>query len=233
MAKIEKDRPLPSHTKLSYDECYAKIVLEKFFPDRYSELQLRDKPDLQDLSHNVGVEVTSIIPKSEQEAISIFIKLSYVDEKEKDKLIAHLEKIGYKYTGAGLTHPPRGFEWSGLEPPDIERTLCKEFTQAVKEKIKKLNKNYVPLSRYDLFVYSELFIDEWMPEKLLKRLSQYNCEKAKYTFIYLFSLNGIFSFDMSTMSIQVCKREDIKQQLYGVGELARQMVEEGEKDEKT
>lgn len=233
MVKIEKNRPLPSHTKLSYNECYAKIVLEKFFPDRYSELQLRDKPDLQDLSYDVGVEVTSIIPKREQEAISIFIKLPYVDESEKDKLIAYLEKNGYKYTGVGLTHPSRGFGWSVLELPDIERTLCIDFFKAVKEKIKKLNKNYVPLSRYDLFVYSELFIDEWMPEKLLERLNQNNCENAKYTFIYLFALNGIFSFDMKTMSIQVYKREDIEQQLYGLGELARQMVEEGERDVET
>lgn len=102
MAKIEKGCPLPSHTKLSYDECYAKIVLEKFFPDRYSELQLRDKPDLQDLSHSVGVEVTTIIPKSEQEAISIFIKLPYVDEEEKNKLIAHLEKMVINIQGLDL-----------------------------------------------------------------------------------------------------------------------------------
>ena len=31
MLKIEKDKPLPSHTRLDYDECYAKIILEKFF----------------------------------------------------------------------------------------------------------------------------------------------------------------------------------------------------------
>lgn len=31
MAKIEKGHPLPSHTKLKYDECHAKILLEKFF----------------------------------------------------------------------------------------------------------------------------------------------------------------------------------------------------------
>ena len=41
MAKIEKDRPLPSHTKLDYDECYAKIVLEKFFPDQYEICRFR------------------------------------------------------------------------------------------------------------------------------------------------------------------------------------------------
>ena len=55
MAKIEKDRPLPSHTKLDYDECYAKIVLEKFFPDQYENLQISDKPDLRDISNNIGI----------------------------------------------------------------------------------------------------------------------------------------------------------------------------------
>ena len=65
MAKIEKDRPLPSHTKLDYDECYAKIVLEKFFPDQYENLQISDKPDLRDISNNIGIEVTSAIPQSD------------------------------------------------------------------------------------------------------------------------------------------------------------------------
>lgn len=29
MPKIDRDKPLPPHTKLDYYECYAKIVLEK------------------------------------------------------------------------------------------------------------------------------------------------------------------------------------------------------------
>lgn len=28
MPKIDRDKPLPPHTKLDYYECYAKIVLE-------------------------------------------------------------------------------------------------------------------------------------------------------------------------------------------------------------
>ena len=48
MAIIEKDKPLPRHTRLDYDECYAKLVLEKFFPDEYKKLELSDRPDLRD-----------------------------------------------------------------------------------------------------------------------------------------------------------------------------------------
>ena len=37
-----------SHTKLRYDECFAKIVLERFFPNAYNDLLLSDRPDLRD-----------------------------------------------------------------------------------------------------------------------------------------------------------------------------------------
>ena len=47
MAKIEKDRPLSSHTKLNYYECYAKIVLEDVFSEQFCDLIIADKPDLQ------------------------------------------------------------------------------------------------------------------------------------------------------------------------------------------
>lgn len=36
------------HTKLKYDECFAKLILEEYFSDRYGDLQLQDKPDLFD-----------------------------------------------------------------------------------------------------------------------------------------------------------------------------------------
>lgn len=58
MPKIDRDKPLPPHTKLDYYECYAKIVLEDLFPVFISELLLKDKPDLQDIRSQVGIEVT-------------------------------------------------------------------------------------------------------------------------------------------------------------------------------
>ncbi len=54
--RIEKNKPLPNHTKLNYDECCAKLILEELFPKRYHKLALSDKPDLQ--GEEVGIEVT-------------------------------------------------------------------------------------------------------------------------------------------------------------------------------
>ena len=48
MKKIEKNKPLPCHTRLNYDECYAKIILETFFPELFHNLEIKDKPDLID-----------------------------------------------------------------------------------------------------------------------------------------------------------------------------------------
>ena len=55
---IDENKPLSSHTKLNYWECYAKIVLKDLLPDEFCNLTLADKPDLQDADGDVGIEVT-------------------------------------------------------------------------------------------------------------------------------------------------------------------------------
>ena len=203
MAKIEKDRPLPSHTKLDYDECYAKIVLEKFYPDQYENLQISDKPDLRDISNNIGIEVTSAIPQSEQEAMALACEIPYLEKEKQDKRIAYLKKKGYNYTQYGMTGPGMGYAWTGLDYPDIRNTWCKYFLSAVETKMKKLNTGgYASMKRYDLFVNSELFIE--------------------------LSLDGLFVFNLEKQTVSPVETGE---KLYGLGMLARKMVEEGEEDD--
>ena len=228
--KIEKNRPLPSHTKLDYDECYVKIILEKFFPDIYGSLQLSDRPDLRDVKNSVGIEVTSAIPRGEQEALSLASEIPYLSSEKQEKRIAYLEKKGYKYTKYMMIHPGRSYRWTGSDNPDIEITFCKDFLYAVTKKIDKLNSgNYAPMKRYDLFVISGIFIEEWMPEKLMEKLVSYKTKAINYSFIYLLALNGIFVFNMDT---ERWTFKDTKEKTHGLGELARQIVEDGEEDKK-
>ena len=42
------NKPLPDHTKVDYYECLAKLILEKMFPNEFENLEILDKPDLQD-----------------------------------------------------------------------------------------------------------------------------------------------------------------------------------------
>jgi len=231
MAKIEKGRPLPSHTKLKYDECHAKILLEKFFPEVYNDLQISDRPDLRDVVNSVGVEVTSAIPQGEQEALAIACTIPYLSKEERERKITHLKAKGYDYGKYVLSHPPRGYAWTGSDYPDIEITFCKDFLSAVKAKIKKLNSGkYAPLSRYDLLVLSEIDIEDWMPEKLLEKLISYKTEELNYSYIYLLALNGLFRFDI--ISREWCVR-GTQADMFGLSWMARQMVEDGETDDKT
>lgn len=152
MAKIRENEPLPPHTRLSYDECYAKLILEKIFPNRYENLQLSDKPDLRDLKHNIGIEVTSVIPKEEQEALNLAAMMPYVNEQSQERRRKRLKKIGYRYTKYGMAHPPESYRYDGdFNDVNIKDTPCKRFLEAYEEKIRKLNSgNYAELEGYDV-----------------------------------------------------------------------------------
>ena len=226
MAKIEKDKPLPRHTRLDYDECYAKLVLEKFFPDEYKNLELSDRPDLRDAKHNIGIEVTSAIPQKKQEAVMLACEIPYLPEEGQKKRIEYLKRKGYNYTKYGMSHPGRSYTWVGLGHPPIEITFCSDFLHAVTKKIEKLNQGkYAVLKQCNLFVKSELYVEDWMPAKILEWLLSKSNREKRYSVIYLLALNGLFWFDIER---QVFGMLETGPKLYGLGEQARAMVEEGE-----
>ena len=201
----------------------------KVFPDEYKNLQIADQPDLREPIRNIGIEVTSAIPKKEKEALALACKIPYLDEKEQNKRKAYLHKNGYEYTDFFMIHPIKSYSWLGLDYPDITKTFCSVFIDIVKKKIDKLNNGtYDFLSRYDLFVQSELIIEECMPEKLLEKLVLLSNMSKNYHFIYLLTLNGLFVFNIPLKSWIMVETEE---RLWGIGDLARNMVEAGEIDD--
>lgn len=226
MVFIDPKKPLPPHTKLSYDECYAKVVLEEFFPEVFSGLLIADRPDLRCASGKHGIEVTSALPQKEQKALRIASWLPYKDEESKTKEIDYLAKKGYKYTDYGMVHPPRNTWWQGFEYPSLEKTECKCLLSAFESKVEKLNSGkYEELERYDLFIYSELYISYWMNDRILSELLSRNTGANNYTNVYLLALNGLYVFNLMQKSIE--KIETGKRQ-WGLSEKARKIVEEGE-----
>ena len=53
--------------KLRWEECCAKLILERVFPERFGVLTISDKPDLQNFTLDVGIEVTTAESKAERE----------------------------------------------------------------------------------------------------------------------------------------------------------------------
>ncbi len=217
-------RPLLRHTKLHYDECYAKLVLERCFPDRYENLQISDKPDLRDNIHQIGIEVTSAIPPKTQEALNLASEIPYICGEKKERRIKRLQKLGYTYTDWGMTGP--GTSYSLEENTQVENTPCNDFLIACNKKIDKLNNtNYDECGQYDLFVQTELFVENWMLPQIMNRLLGMNRYEKKYSLIYLLALEAIYIFDIDKQQYTTVPLEE---KIWGLGEKARELVEKGE-----
>lgn len=127
--EAEKFKPLPDHTRLDYNECCAKLLLEELFPSRYPELKLADKPDLQ--GQSVGIEVTIADSEKHKEALNNWIKANNcTDENKKAKYTERMNQLGVEYTG--------GIQcWTSINP---SFALTRN---AVDTKIKKLKKGTI------------------------------------------------------------------------------------------
>lgn len=221
MAIIEKGKPLPNHTKLDYDECYAKLILERHFQNRYSSLKILDKPDLIDEENDIGIEVTSAIPIKRKEAIKLWYKMPYYSTEEQDRAKVRMKQLGEPYQGQiqiWTTHYPNEFN---------EQHPLMNFINAVKTKIEKLNKNhYQKLSQYDLYVYSEFFVQDELLSNIICKINEVNGGYLKFTFIYLFTPDGIYEFDCNG-NYRVIEFNNINE----LARQARKMVEEAEEYE--
>lgn len=213
--KIEKDKPLPDHTKFDYDECCAKLILEDLFPDRYHNLLLADKPDLQ--ATNVGIEVTIANDQKVQEALNNWIKAyNCEDDNLRNHYIERIAQLGVKYTGG-----VQG--WPGFSPTfDLTR-------EAVESKLNKLkNGTYKPFKRYELFI----FTDTWYHEGVVDVAKEYlfsDVVSECYKTIYVLSEGAdlhVFETDIKAyynIKIDVSEQSDRNIR-------ARQMVEDAEEN---
>jgi len=154
--KIDKNKPLPEHTKLDYDECCALLILTELFPERYSDLKLADKPDLQ--GDEIGVEVTIAVDRKQQEALNNWVKAyNCDDENKKQRYVERMSQLGVKYTGGIQSWPGR--------VPSFET-----IQEAVDSKVKKLQKgNYGAFKEYELFILT----DTWMTEDIIQESKDY------------------------------------------------------------
>ncbi len=143
-----------------YLEELAKMLLEKYYNDRFSVLEIKDRPDLWDSTKNIGVDVTASksYKKCEAEAL-----LNRIDGKSKLELtrfesqkLDELDSLGYSF----YEHETYGISSmvsSGWVSND-------EILKSVSIKLKKLNKqgdqNYQEFDTYDLFIFADIIAEK-------------------------------------------------------------------------
>lgn len=226
MVKIYKDRPLPEHTKLDYNECYAKIILEDLFADRYGKLLILDKPDLQNDDLSIGVEITSAVPQSHREALKLWYTMPYVDREKQEKNKERMKQLGAEYEGDIQTWPTKCYSSNVIDGNPIEN-----FLKVLEIKIKKLNSNnYKFFNNYDLFVDSDIDVADSILSKVLERIISINKGKKIFSYIYLLSQDKILLFDMK---LQAFNKVDYIDKQFSYANKAREMVIQGESNDET
>ena len=226
MSKIESDKPLPSHTRLDYEECYAKVILENLFPDEYKSLKITDKPDLVNETTKVGIEVTSAIPQKYREAVQLWSMIPYASLKQAERDKERMKQLGVEYQGGVQAWPSQSYSAS-----DILKTPLSEVVSAFQKKIEKLNSGqYRLLLRYDLFIHSEVWLDSKRAAELLQFLAKKNVGNLVYTSVFLTTSIDIFRFDLLKRNYFITPYDLYHNKQFGWAMKARKMVEDGEKE---
>ena len=221
MSSIEPGKPLPNHTKLSYEECYAKLILETLVPDRYDDLSISDRPDLRSVSDTVGIEVTSATPPSKRESERLWYNMPYVTPQIAERNKERMAQLGVPYTGGiqawpAITYPTGCFDASPFV--NVIDTFA--------TKLRKLNSgHYAELERYDLYIEADWFLSEDLLPEILKRTIKLNSMPKTFHFVYLACINGVCSFDLAKKEFEVRK---LTVEQYEIAMKARNLVERGE-----
>ena len=145
--QIDRSMPLPSQLNKKYEEFLAKLVLENFYPDRYIDLELSDKPDLRNESKRIGIEVTSSVEQVDREIVRLWSEAVRLpdgrDGREKDKKIKGLKKLGINYTGNVQIGKSKHYDSFSIESGPFG-----ELLSAVESKLDKVNQGrYAEMQR--------------------------------------------------------------------------------------
>ena len=216
--KINKDEPLARHTEYEWEECYAKVVLENLLKDEFYDLNIIDKPDLQNEELNVGIECTVSINMGSMEAEYLYSELTYGKSKNPDKCKERIKKLGGNIT-----------EYSMFESRTVS---LNSILGAVRTKLKKLNE-----SGYKIFEKNYLLIRDciYIPNQQIQGLeysigmiqSKYPVEFDK---IYILLNSKLIELNMIDYTNKCIEFNSNTQ--YELAEKARDIVVKQEEKEK-
>lgn len=184
---IDPEKPLPAELSKEYWETFAKLILEHFFSEKFYNLSVEgEKPDLRNISANIGIEVTSVGNEKSREIESLYTRqYAYGNDTQKEKALKRIEELGGKLKEFFLMHPV------------INRDIGKIYT-AVKTKTQKLNKDYQVFNENDLFIFDEnIILDAELPE-VLNNITANSVGNKSFSNVYIYCFGGdLYRFDIS------------------------------------
>lgn len=187
-----------------FDEYFAKVVLEKCFPEKFIDLQIEDKPDLR-YGSEIGIEVTNCMPQKAVEAFNLWHRVAKEGEQTSPRILERLEQLKdtVRREGNKLI-----WDRGSYVEDDIDNSPIKEFINAVASKVERLNSvnaNYAKMKSYELFVNSTIDISTLKQiYAILVRVLELNNEPKRFDNIHLITINQkLFTFDIANNTFGV------------------------------
>ncbi|NSB15959.1 hypothetical protein [Clostridium beijerinckii] len=190
---INKDEPLPEHTKVDYYESYAKIVLEELYPEEFVNLEIKDKPDLQMNDGEYGIEVTNAIDEDQREIEKLYVGIQYNSIRNKNGALAKINKLGGKLYGGILAGKP------GTDSFDL-------ILSAFDNKLNLLNgKGYKQFKWNCLFIFSDIYADDRMIIDAIKDMQQSQKDREKQFYkVFILVPGECYCSNLCKGSYEVC-----------------------------
>lgn len=197
-----------------YYEFYAKVIIEEMFN---INLEVMDKPDLQNEVENVGIEFTSAEDPDNKEIENLGIILVENKARNRETVIKKIESKGGKYT-----------EWAILGKATNFEDSKKRIYNVIENKLKKLNsRQFKKFKENDLCIFStmrKIKKEEQKDflEKIQEIQSKYQ-DKNKFDKIYLLLLHTVYVIEIEKNRIS--KKEFTKKQQYEYSEKAKESMD--------
>lgn len=185
--------------RINLYEVYAKHILEAMYGNRYGTLLLRDKPDLQTVDGESGIEVMSVNGEA-FELLASEIATSIPYQAPTDRLLNLCTQCGIEYA-----------DWHTLV---ICPLPAAGFIEPFKRKLKKLNAGYAFLGHYDLFLYSDHHtMEDYELKPLLDALRAENVAPISYHYVYIDTAGKLACFDLAHGEVEVRPTSEVRSRL--------------------
>ncbi len=157
---------------------YAKELLKRIYGGKYKKLKVDDRPDLQNLKVNFGVEVTRAVNGKKIKLLKDFL----CGDLQDDELVAYHDKMILDF-----------------QKETLDEKL-KQIKKIYNQKIDKLNNgNYDSVKDCDLLIYTSL-----KGEVNLNKLQEiFVTNKRNYNYIYLVAYDNFYEFDIIHKSCKI------------------------------
>lgn len=180
-----------------FDTCfferYAMVSLAALLGEHYAHLVNRDRPDLQDETKGIGVEVTRAIRENKNVANALVNEMAgeAVKEVNADDL-RHINQSGYAYgLGDGSIIGRNEYEYWSLALP-LKRIL--------EIKMNKVNDGfYGDFHEFDLFVFTKEDLDiDQIKQTIAFMMERQAYQNRLYSRLFISQIQTLFDCDLET-----------------------------------